>query len=356
MAVHSRRACNFPFQMGGERDRKEMDLPRAAAGFLDPSALLLTGGAAGNPRKRGAESIADPAAALPQQNGSVDLLSLRPQHSRTPFSSPVIVTLAQVQSHPPPVVSTGLRLSLEEQYQQQTQTVTNPLPFSSSSLPSFLLSNDLISQIDRHKEEIEQFLRAQVPFASNPFSDRLICPITASKKCCTSPFQGEQLQIALVERHRMHYRSLLCAASVDAANRIREKQAEVERAAQRSAELQNRLVRLRSESNAWQAKAMADQVMAASLHSQLQQAAAAAAALSQARSGDAPPAEDAGSAIVDPNRNDAARTCRACRGRPAMMVLLPCRHLCLCEACDAAVDACPVCESDKTGRIRVFLA
>ncbi|XP_042398829.1 BOI-related E3 ubiquitin-protein ligase 1-like isoform X3 [Zingiber officinale] len=328
MAVHSRRACNFPFQMGGERDRKEMDLPRAAAGFLDPSALLLTGGAAGNPRKRGAESIADPAAALPQQNGSVDLLSLRPQHSRTPFSSPVIVTLAQVQSHPPPVVSTGLRLSLEEQYQQQTQTVTNPLPFSSSSLPSFLLSNDLISQIDRHKEEIEQFLRAQ----------------------------GEQLQIALVERHRMHYRSLLCAASVDAANRIREKQAEVERAAQRSAELQNRLVRLRSESNAWQAKAMADQVMAASLHSQLQQAAAAAAALSQARSGDAPPAEDAGSAIVDPNRNDAARTCRACRGRPAMMVLLPCRHLCLCEACDAAVDACPVCESDKTGRIRVFLA
>ncbi|XP_074583704.1 BOI-related E3 ubiquitin-protein ligase 1-like isoform X2 [Curcuma longa] len=305
-----------------------MDLPRAAGGFLDPSGLLLTGGAAANPRKRGAESMADPQPALPQQNGSVDLLSLHPQHSRTPFSPPVIVSLAQVQSHQPPVVSTGLRLSLEEQYQQQTQTVTNSLPFSPSSLPSFLLTNDLISQINRHREEIEQFLRAQ----------------------------GEQLQIALAERHRMHYRSLLCAASVAASKLIREKQAEVERAAQRSAELQNRLVRLRSESNAWQAKAMADQAMAASLHSQLQQAAAAAAALSQARSGDGPPAEDAGSAIVDPNRDDAARTCRACRSRPAMMVLLPCRHLCLCEACDAAADVCPVCESGKTGSVRVFLA
>lgn len=146
--------------------------------------------AAANPRKRGAESMADPQPALPQQNGSVDLLSLHPQHSRTPFSPPVIVSLAQVQSHQPPVVSTGLRLSLEEQYQQQTQTVTNSLPFSPSSLPSFLLTNDLISQINRHKEEIEQFLRAQVPFASNPLSDRLICPITASKKCCAFPFSG----------------------------------------------------------------------------------------------------------------------------------------------------------------------
>ncbi|XP_074588349.1 BOI-related E3 ubiquitin-protein ligase 1-like [Curcuma longa] len=322
MAVHSRRTCNFPFLNGGERDRKEMDLPRAATGFVDPSALLLSdGGAPTNPRKRGAESIVNPAVPMPRpQNGSVDLSSRHLHHSSTPFSPPVIVSLAQVPSHPAPVVSTEIRLALEEQYQQQNQNMPNPLLCSSSSL--------LISRIDQQKQEIEELLRVQ----------------------------GEQFQIALAERHRRHYRSLLCAARATVAKRIREKEAELERAAQRSAELQNRLVRLRSESIAWQAKAMADQAMAASLHAQLQQALAAAAALSQARSGDTPQAEDAESAIVDPNRLDQARTCRSCRRQPATVVLLPCRHLSLCDACDAAAGDCPICQCNKTGSVRVFLA
>ncbi|XP_042474779.1 BOI-related E3 ubiquitin-protein ligase 1-like [Zingiber officinale] len=322
MAVHSRRTCNFPFLNGGERDRKVMDLPRAATGFADPSALLLVDGeAATNPRKRGAESIADPAVPLPRpQNGSVDLSSLHLHHSSTPFSPPVIVSLAQLQSHPPPVVSTGLRLALEEQYQQQNQNMSNPLLCSSSSF--------LSCRIDQQKQEIEELLRVQ----------------------------GEQLQIGLAERHRRHYRSLLRAARATVAKRIREKEAEVELAAQRTAELQNRLVRLRSESIAWQAKAMADQATAVSLHAQLQQTLAAAAALSQARSGDTPQAEDAESAIVDPNRVDQARTCRSCRGQPATMVLLPCRHLSLCDACDGAAGACPICQCNKTRSVRVFLA
>ncbi|KAG6477718.1 hypothetical protein ZIOFF_061148 [Zingiber officinale] len=113
---------------------------------------------------------------------------------------------------------------------------------------------------------------------------------------------------------------------------------------------QGRLAHLRTESMAWQAKAMANQAKAATLHAQLQQAISAAAttpvqaAGETRRGGSTPSAEDAESAFVDPDRVDPERACRLCGRREAAAVLLPCRHLCLCELCDSGptpVESCP---------------
>ncbi|CAL9044859.1 unnamed protein product [Musa banksii] len=309
-----------------------MDFPRAAPGFIDPSELLLANGAPPNPRKRGRGGIGFPETPPPpppqlQQNHPVDLLSLQPQRPSAPLSPPALVSFAQHQSHPSLRVSTGLRLSFKDRCQQQNQKQSNPLLSSSSSFLSSLLSEELTTHINQQKGEIEQFLHAE----------------------------SEQLRRGLAERRWRHYRYLLSAANESAARRLREEEAEAERAARRSAELEGRLARLRIESMAWKAKATADQATATSLQVQLQKAVATAA---QARGCEASPAEDAESAFMEPHRVEQGRACRACRERLASVVLLPCRHLCLCDACDGGggpVESCPVCRCGKAGSVRVYL-
>ncbi|KAL8159739.1 hypothetical protein V2J09_001276 [Rumex salicifolius] len=50
------------------------------------------------------------------------------------------------------------------------------------------------------------------------------------------------------------------------------------------------------------------------------------------------------------------RMCRKCGGRESSVLLLPCRHLCLCTACGSAVDTCPVCNSTSDATVHVNLS
>lgn len=332
MAVQAQYRSNVLLLNGSELEAKEME-PL----FLDQSLVFFANGANGNPRKRGREVTSVPMASMPQQSQPVNLFSLQPLPVSAPLPPPTLVSLAELRTLPRPLVSTGLRLAFGDQNQHQSQNQSNPLLCSSSpassSLFSSLLFEDLAAQINQQKDEIEQFLHAQ----------------------------GEQLQRTLAEKRQKHYGALLGAAEKSAARRLREKEAEVEREALRSSELEDRLARLRTESMAWQAKAMADQVTAASLHAQLQHAAATAATAPQGNPGgcgDPLPAEDAESANVNPGHAEPEHACRTCRRRPASVVLVPCRHLCLCDACDGGqspAESCPVCGCVTTGRIRVLL-
>lgn len=177
---------------------------------------------------------------------------------------------------------------------------------------------------------------------------------------------AERLRCALADTGRRHSRSLLGAAEALAAPRVRDKEADASRAARRGAELEERLARLRAEAAAWQAKAMSDQSTAARLHAQLQQAQARSGkATEQDDNNAAGAADDAESGFVDPDRvvelvaPPLDRPCRACRLRPASTVLLPCRHLCVCDACEPAVSAsaaCPRCRCPVTGSVQVFFS
>ncbi|XP_062200220.1 probable BOI-related E3 ubiquitin-protein ligase 3 isoform X2 [Phragmites australis] len=276
----------------------------------------------GRKRQREAEAAMSP-----------QLFSMQPQ-----AQGPKVISLAQLHKRP----ATGLRLDFYEGSEHVSST--------SSASASCLLSDELAAQRDQHKNEMDRLIQEH----------------------------AERLRHALALTRRRQYRSLLGAAEPTAARRIREKEAEASEALRCGAELEDRIARLRAEATAWQEKSLADQSTAVALHAQLQQAAAAAAAQARGKAEEdnaAGAADDAESCFVDPDRvveivpppaAAAARTCQTCRQRSASVVLLPCRHLCVCAACEpvvpasapcaAAVAACPMCRGAVTGTMQVFFS
>ncbi|KAG9452491.1 hypothetical protein H6P81_005395 [Aristolochia fimbriata] len=315
----------------GRQERKDMlggDYSltgQTNGGFLDQTNMFFGNGAPYNPRKRGREAIA------PSSTPPINIFSMQSQPP-----PPTLISLSQLHNQQPGMVSTGLRLSFEDQQHQQQQQQQSSAVLNSSPVFSSFLSEDLAAQLRQQKDEIDQFLQAQ----------------------------GEQLRRTMAERRQRHYRALLGAAEESALRRLGEKEAEVEKAVRRNAELEERVAQLKAEAHVWQAKARAQEAAAASLQTQLQQAmingGGAGAGVAYERRDEAgcgggeSPAEDAESAYVDPDRVvPVGPFCRACRRRSVSVVLLPCRHLCVCTECDAAIDACPLCHSARSASVEV---
>ncbi|KAL5815037.1 hypothetical protein ACOSQ3_025834 [Xanthoceras sorbifolium] len=317
----------------------------AGGGFLDQSYMLFNNGGSinnnNNPRKRGREITAP--------NTTTTTISAAPIFSMQ-NQTPQLINLSQLHNHQQTnvnVVSTGLRLSFGDQQQQQQLQQTHQQQQQQQQniicqSPSFisLISEDFGSQIKRQRDELDQFLQAQ----------------------------GEQLRRTLAEKRQRHYRALLGAAEESLARRLREKEAEVEKATRRNAELEARAAQLSVEAQVWQAKARAQEATAASLQAQLQQAIMSGTTPDSRRgeeglmcTGEA--AEDAESAYVDPDRvvsvlpaSVSGPSCKGCRKRVSSVVLLPCRHLCVCTECDRVVQACPLCYNLRESSVEVFLS
>lgn len=53
------------------------------------------------------------------------------------------------------------------------------------------------------------------------------------------------------------------------------------------------------------------------------------------------------------NRN---RLCRSCGKEESCVLLLPCRHLCLCTVCGSSLHICPICKSTKNASVHVNMS
>ncbi|GAV82553.1 hypothetical protein CFOL_v3_26004 [Cephalotus follicularis] len=329
MAVQAQYPSNVLLlnRTGQDQGHDYLTQPQTGAGFLDQSHMIFTNGGANNPRKRGREI----AASVPINPFSLAMQTQPPQ----------VIDLSQLhnqQQHQQlpqqNVVSTGLHLSLQ-QHLQQNQHHYQHQNFNSSPLTS-VFSHDFSSQIKLQREELDQFLQVQ----------------------------GEQLRRTLVEKRERHYRALLGVVEESIAKRLREKEAEVEKATRRNAELEARAAQLSVEAQVWHAKARAQEATAATLQAQLHQVIACDGGAAQdSRRGDdvlgcaEGQAEDADSAYVDPDWVVVTGpVCKACRKRVASVVLLPCRHLSLCTDCDLVVHACPLCHCLRNSSVEVYLS
>ena len=50
------------------------------------------------------------------------------------------------------------------------------------------------------------------------------------------------------------------------------------------------------------------------------------------------------------------RLCRHCGKVESRVLVLPCRHLCLCTVCSSSVHTCPVCNTPKNASVHVIMS
>lgn len=145
--------------------------------------------------------------------------------------------------------------------------------------------------------------------------------------------------------------------------KLREKEAEIESINKRNIELEERMEQLTVEADVWQQRAIYNENMIAALKLNLQQV--------YAQSRDSK--EGCGDSEVDDtascfngqsidfhllsreNNMKEMMTCKACRVNEVTMLLLPCKHLCLCKDCESRLSFCPLCQSSKFIGVEVYM-
>ncbi|KAJ3697199.1 hypothetical protein LUZ61_000904 [Rhynchospora tenuis] len=175
----------------------------------------------------------------------------------------------------------------------------------------------------------------------------------------SSYINHSNMSAALEETWRRHVRGLLLAIRQRAITRLIEKESELEHAKQRNSQLEEELTQISAEIYVWFDAAKNNEAVATALQTKLDEA---ITTIAEGSGGcDRRDAEDAQSCCVEGSEDDVAhvagrrsRICRGCGDKEACMLLLPCRHLCLCKECEPIAATCPLCCSAKNASLEII--
>ncbi|KAI4970556.1 hypothetical protein ZWY2020_001470 [Hordeum vulgare] len=174
---------------------------------------------------------------------------------------------------------------------------------------------------------------------------------------------AKKMWAALAEQRQSHMRLIVSTVEARAAKRLKAKDEEIERIRGMNWALEERLRNLFMEAQLWRDVAQSNEATANVLRGDLQRALDAQAGDGQEDDAgsccwgenQAPLcAEEVGTpAAVEERHATGAGRCKGCRQGAAVVLLLPCRHLCVCAPCAAAAQACPACGSAKNDSVCV---
>ncbi|KAI3703733.1 hypothetical protein L1987_73927 [Smallanthus sonchifolius] len=204
------------------------------------------------------------------------------------------------------------------------------------------LGEDVSSQIQQQQFEIDQFLARH-----------------------TAKVRSE-----IDERRRRNSMKLISALEERIAQRLREKDEEILKMTRLNCALEDKVKSLCIENQIWRELAQTNEATANALRSNLKQV------LEQVVHGGyrhhnttaAAVADDAQSccesnddnermlAEQDSSNSNMNRLCKSCGEAESCVLLLPCRHLCLCTVCVSSVDICPICKSAKNISVHVHMS
>eukprot|EP00262_Sarcandra_glabra_P017680 TRINITY_DN6142_c1_g1_i1.p1 TRINITY_DN6142_c1_g1~~TRINITY_DN6142_c1_g1_i1.p1 ORF type:complete len:346 (-),score=48.41 TRINITY_DN6142_c1_g1_i1:188-1162(-) len=232
-----------------------------------------------------------------------------------------VVDFLQTQS-----VSTGLGLSIDDRR----------MASSGDSRVFNVLDDEIERELQRQDAEMNRFVK----------------------------FQGERLRLAILEKLQANQLQTLTSVEERILQKFRDKEAEVEDINKKNMELEEQMKQLSVEVGAWQNRAKYNESMISTLKFNLQQVYAQSKD-SKEGCGDSEVDDTAsccnGGAIdfhlVSKENKDLKdlMTCKICRANEVCMLLLPCRHLCLCKDCESKVSFCPLCQSSKFIGMEVYM-
>lgn len=192
-------------------------------------------------------------------------------------------------------------------------------------------------------------------------------------KTCVFFKQEEHLAKGVRDMKQRHIASFLTAIEKGVSKKLRDKDLELENMNRKNRELIERIKQVAMEAQNWHYRAKYNESVVNVLKTNLQQAISQGA--DQGKEGFGDSEDDDAASYIDPNnflsipggalksfpKNYAGSkehhmSCRACKKKEVSILLMPCRHLCLCKECDGLTSVCPVCQSMKTGSVQVYLS
>ncbi|KAL2474119.1 putative BOI-related E3 ubiquitin-protein ligase [Forsythia ovata] len=185
----------------------------------------------------------------------------------------------------------------------------------------------------------------------------------------------KKIKSEVEERQKQQTRLLLSTIGGGVMNKLKEKDEQLQRMGKMNLVLQERVKSLFMENQLWRNLAQTNEATANSLRSNLEQV--LAHVTDERLSGGAAVVGGGGGVMEEDvesccGSNDcrdvegeggqrtvvecSGRMCRGCGERESCVLLLPCRHLCLCNICGSGtthVQTCPVCKSATTATLHV---
>lgn len=191
------------------------------------------------------------------------------------------------------------------------------------------------------------------------------------------------MRLELEERRKRNSKRIISAVEEGIVKRLRAKEEEIEKIAKLNYMLEDKVKSLCIENQIWRDLAQSNEATANALRSNLEQVLSHVQNDQFQRPGgdDCLIADDAesccGSNYEDANRNEMKivknqvdcetsgvnsqgdhknRLCRNCGKQESCVLLLPCRHLCLCTVCGSSLHTCPICKSTKNASVHVNMS
>lgn len=192
----------------------------------------------------------------------------------------------------------------------------------------------------------------------------------------------EKVRQEMEERRKRYSRRIISAVEDGIVKRLRDKEEEIEKIGKLNWALEERVKSLFLENQIWRDLAQTNEATANALRTNLEQVLAhvndeqqqnLAGASDQAPGPAADLIDDAQSCcgsnyegrrslegeegVKDKGEGECSsdRLCRKCGKVESCVLLLPCRHLCLCAVCGSSVHNCPVCNSVKNASLHVIM-
>ncbi|KAM0951609.1 putative transcription factor C2H2 family [Dioscorea sansibarensis] len=155
---------------------------------------------------------------------------------------------------------------------------------------------------------------------------------------------AENVRQEMEERRTWVWGRVAAMAEEKVARKLRSKDEEIDRIARVNRALEERIRSLVIENQLWKDIARSNEAAAMLLRTNLDHLLA-----SQETHEEDVQSCSGGAGAGEVGR----RLCHRCGEEEAAVLVMPCRHLCLCLDCSPALDACPVCKASKNGTLVV---
>lgn len=198
----------------------------------------------------------------------------------------------------------------------------------------------------------------------------------------------DKVRMEIEERRKRNSRRIIAAVEEGIMKRLRAKEEEIEKIGKLNWALEEKVKSLCVENQIWRDVAQTNEATANALRSNLEQVLAqvqddehryraaagrvdeAAVLIDDAQSCCGSNFEEGGERKVEQEQvrgndecssyskisNGSSMGCRNCRKEESCVLLLPCRHLCLCTVCASSVNICPICKSPKNASVHVNMS